>query len=111
MINGKHFHVLIGLRGCYMPDGNNLCFDLEEAHDVALWHVESERDAGHRVQGSKADGFWAIRDPEGSDYGRGSYGWRSISITACDDFDCHVDDCHVCGEFNTTVEHVKACNA
>lgn len=109
-MDAKHYHVMVGLSGCYMPDSNALCMDLDDANAAALWHVEDERDAGHKVRGSKADGCWQIRDPEGCENGRGSYGWRSISVVACDDFDCPVDDCDGCGEFWVTVEHVKGCN-
>ena len=87
-----HYHVLVGLRGCYMPDSNDVCRTLQDAFSAASWQIEGERDAGHKVQGSKRDRFWVVRDPAGIPQGRGSYGWRAIEITECNEPECLCPD-------------------
>ena len=81
-----HYHVLMGLRGGYLPDVNDVCATRADAIAQALYWVRMNLDEGSRVKGNARDGFWVIADgPSLFDDG-----WaynRCIEIVGCDD-DC-----------------------
>jgi hypothetical protein len=72
----RHFHVLVGLSGMYMPNENHVYLTRKEAEEGARWLADQFRDDGERVTGSARSGFYAIGDRE------------SIEITACDEAAC-----------------------
>lgn len=58
----KHYHVIAGLQGGYIPNTNEVWQFKGEALDAAAWIVDGYRDAEQRVVGSKRAGFWQARE-------------------------------------------------
>ncbi len=76
MAGAKHFHVLAGLRGLYMPDENRVYETRKEAEAGARSLAKMYRDEGERVRGSAKSGFYSVGENQ------------SIEIAACDAEDC-----------------------
>ena len=73
----KHYHVLCGLRGMYMPNSNDVHATRKGAESGAAWLAETYRDDGEtRVTGSARHGYYTVGDNE------------CIEITVCDAADC-----------------------
>ena len=60
----KHFHVISGLAGGYIPNTNEVYTTKREAIQGAMFHVEQYREAGERVRGSIKAGYWQARESE-----------------------------------------------
>ena len=56
----KHYHVLFGLRGGYMPDSNEVFTNKREAERYAAWLAEDSRNQGHKVEGSAKSGLYLV---------------------------------------------------
>lgn len=81
----KHYHVLAGLRGGYLPNSNEIYSSKRAAFAGARWRVASYRDEGEKVRGG--NGFWIARESESLP---GTF-WDSIEVTGpCFD-DCSED--------------------
>ena len=82
----NHYHVLQGLRGCYMPNTNDVYRTKREAQSGAAWWAENARDEGERVVGSARSGFYEVGDH------------CSIEVTDCDSEMCLCSPCGGTGE-------------
>lgn len=89
----KHYHVISGMGGGYMPNSNEVYSTKAAAQDAAKWHADEWRelivDAAadgekYRVQGNKREGYVLTRD---SPYDLGEY----IEIIECTEEGC--EDC------------------
>jgi len=60
----KHYHVIAGLRGGYLPNTNEVYTSRKDAVRGAQFHLEAYRDAGEKVLGSARSGFWIARESE-----------------------------------------------
>lgn len=60
--NTSHYHVLIGLQGCYMPDTNHVCDNYQDARDVVAWYLNREREDGVKVRTHCKGWAWTIGD-------------------------------------------------
>lgn len=59
--HGGHWHVLVGLRGCYMPDTNDVYRTRRDAERGARWWAEQCRDDGEtKVRGSARAGYYTV---------------------------------------------------
>jgi hypothetical protein len=78
----KHYHVLIGLRGLYMPNNNDVCKTKEEATECAEWWAEHFADDPETKVEKTCDDFWEVGEHE------------CIEITECNESDCleHMED-------------------
>ncbi len=56
----KHYHVLFGLQGCYMPDSNEVFTSKAEARRYAAWLAKDAREAGYKVVGSAKAGLYLV---------------------------------------------------
>ena len=74
----KHFHVLIGMCGLYMPDENHVFRTRKEAEADARWYAEQLRDQGDPVSGSARYGYFV-----GDDY--------CIAVSECTETECLQD--------------------
>jgi hypothetical protein len=72
----RHFHVLVGLCGLYMPDDNVVCETRKEAEDAARSIAKQYRDDGERVSGSAKSGYYTVGEN------------HCIEIADCDDAQC-----------------------
>lgn len=92
----KHYHVLCGMGGGYMPNTNDLCSTKRSAEDTAKWHADQWREeAWHAaecgekltIRGNKREGYVISSD---SPYDLGHY----IEIVECCEEDCseHLED-------------------
>jgi hypothetical protein len=89
----RHYHVLTGMGGGYMPDGNDFCSTRASAEDTAKWHADEWRERiatddekdpteRYRIDGNKRSGY-VIGRP-GNPHCLGHY----IEIVACQEADC-----------------------
>jgi hypothetical protein len=88
----KHWHVLIGLRGLYMPDANYAFTSRKQARQAAADFAEQEREGaeceGHESTEGPAgiatycDGSCIVTRHSADFYTIGNY--RSIEVTDCD---------------------------
>jgi hypothetical protein len=76
MANRKHYHVLQGLIGLYMPNDNVVATSRQTAQRIAGEHVRNARDDGYKVKGNAVLGFWTVGEDE------------CIEITECTVSDC-----------------------
>jgi hypothetical protein len=76
MAHAKHFHVLAGLEGMYMPNENRVYETRREAEGGARSLAQMHREEGERVTGSARSGYYTVGDH------------HSIEITDCDQADC-----------------------
>jgi hypothetical protein len=53
----KHYHVLCGLKGLYMPDSNDICTSRRQAERFAAEGARHARDCGDKVTGSAREGY------------------------------------------------------
>ena len=60
----KHYHVIAGLAGGYLPNTNDMYPTKRDALQGAMWHVEQYLDSGEKVRGSQRSGFWMARESE-----------------------------------------------
>lgn len=60
----KHYHVLMGLRGGFLPDVNDACRTMADTLACARFWIDTCREAGDSIRGS--DGFWEVR-PQGQE--------------------------------------------
>jgi hypothetical protein len=72
----RHFHVLVGLSGMYMPNENHVYLTRREAEGGARLIADRFRDDGERVTGSARSGYYAVGESE------------CIEITDCDRAEC-----------------------
>ena len=72
----RHYHVLQGLQGGYMPDSNNYHTSRRSAEADARWLARDARDSEYEVRGSAKAGLYTIGDN------------LMIEITECDEPDC-----------------------
>lgn len=99
----KHYHVLSGLNGLYVPDSNDTYKTRKDAEAGARWHKDSWRDAGFKVVGS-------VRKGHAGYFGRDTYqtGWPyRISVDECGDMQCLCE----CGELLTDEDYDGLCEA
>lgn len=71
----KHYHVTMGLRGCYMPDVNDAVSSKRDALKLAAWYAKQWNEDGssetlgemkrvaNGVYHSKHNGIWAHLEP------------------------------------------------
>jgi hypothetical protein len=71
----RHYHVLVGLRGLYMPNENHIYRTLKAAREGAAEIADFYRDQGEDVSGSASSGY-LIGENE------------SIELVRCDDARC-----------------------
>ena len=92
MARKKHYHVLVGMEGGYMPDSNYYADTRKDAVDIALEEVRRHRDQGrgYTVTGNARDGIWIFHSPYDGAHTLCTY----IEIPDCEDPDCvkHRDD-------------------
>ena len=80
----KHYHVISGLSGGYLPNSNEIYTSKRAALAGARWHIEQIRDMGEKVRGSAKYGYWESRESESLP---GVY-WDYVEVTGpCQD-DC-----------------------
>lgn len=72
----KHYHVLSGLTGGYIPNTNDYCKTRRDAEASARWLAQRMRDDEIKVSGSASAGW----------YDCGEYEY--IEITSCTEPDC-----------------------
>ena len=60
----KHYHVLQGLSGGYMPNTNEACRMLTQAREVAKWWAGVRREEGDKVYGSARIGWYDVGEHE-----------------------------------------------
>lgn len=72
----KHYHVLSGLTGGYLPNSNDVCATRREAEASARWLASTFRDDETRVSGSARDGWYNVGE------------YEYIKITECMEPDC-----------------------
>lgn len=82
----KHYHVLCGLRGMYMPDINDVYRSKRAALSGAAWWANSYREDGCEVTGSAKRGWYHVR------YEGNETAHHCIEVTDCYDRDCPDDD-------------------
>lgn len=58
----KHYHVIAGLAGGYLPNTNDVFTTKRDATRYALDLIERYRDDGERVVGNARTGYWAARE-------------------------------------------------
>lgn len=98
----RHYHVLVGLTGGYMPDSNYPCATLAEARALgsSLARDFSER-AGQRYDfkpgrydsdGNVISPFWAWHGSQRAGYWYSADGNSSVSISVCYESDCWGED-------------------
>jgi hypothetical protein len=65
----KHYHVLLGMSGGYMPDTNAVVRTRRDAEETARWYAREFRDHPElfRVTGSARDGLYVIERKEAID--------------------------------------------
>ena len=89
----KHYHVLTGMRGGYMPDDNAYCATLAEARQCAKSAADSYRDEWeddkpiYRVSGNMRDGY-EVMPRDADEHTLGYY----IQINECSEPDCSADE-------------------
>ncbi len=82
----KHYHMLMGMEGGYMPDVNHVCKTKQDASDSAQWQADQFRqdwDIKYSVTGNKRNGYYIIE--------KNTPGYRLgtiIDITICFELDC-----------------------
>ena len=76
----KHYHVLCGLRGMYMPNSNAAHATRKAAERDAAWCADDRRNDGETVTGSARSGYYTVGE------------YECIEITTCDTADCVGDD-------------------
>ena len=82
----KHYHVLTGMEGGYMPSQNSAHATKREAMDCAIWEASDYRDAGYTVVGSAKDGLYVCTPPGASAHTLNDY----IEIVECTETDCEL---------------------
>ncbi len=80
----KHYHVLIGLRGLYMPNTNHVCSTLVEARGLAKETAENFRDEDTSVRRINADYY--TFGPR-----RGGHN-ECIEVSVCDETRCRIEE-------------------
>jgi hypothetical protein len=93
----RHYHVIAGLRGGYIPNSNELASTLKDAVASARWHVDQYRENGEKVRGGvyrqpasegSTRAFWICRESESLP---GTF-WDYVEVTGpCQD-DCQDED-------------------
>ncbi len=79
----RHYHVLVGLSGGYMPNQNLGPFTSKrQAERVAAEIARIFRDQGLEVRGSAAAGYYSV----------GDFGCEYIEITRCFEPECLEDN-------------------
>ena len=88
----KHYHVLGGLRGCYMPNVNYTCETLSEARAILLDFKKQEIEDSYQMEdrsqfsitGNLRQGYYEVTNG-GNEY---------YEITDCQESDCllYLDD-------------------
>jgi hypothetical protein len=79
----KHYHVLQGMEGGYLPDDNEVYTSRRDAESAAAWAARSARDDGYTVIGSAREGLYII------DMGCTLNNY--IEITECFEPDCLIE--------------------
>jgi hypothetical protein len=84
----KHYHVIAGLQGGYIPNSNDQYPTKRDALAGAMWHVDQYRESGEKVRGSKRAGYWIARESESLP---GTF-WDYVEVTGpcfddCEDWD------------------------
>jgi len=84
----KHYHVISGLQGGYIPNSNEQWGTRAGAVRGAQRHLDDYRDAGERIIGSAKAGVWQMRESESLP---GTF-WDYIEITGpcfddCEEWD------------------------
>src|SRR5947207_14161765 len=95
----KHYHVLTGMGGGYLPNGNDICSTKQSAQDTAMDHANEWRDQiatdntvetdpveRYQITGNKRDGYWITRP--NNPHCLGYY----VEIVECHDDDCHDEE-------------------
>jgi hypothetical protein len=57
----KHYHVISGLQGGYIPNTNDVYPTKSAALDGAKWHLDAYYEADEKVIGSRKAGLWQMR--------------------------------------------------
>lgn len=60
----KHYHVIAGLRGGYIPNSNEVYTSKRDALQGARFILDGYRDAGEAIKGSARSGYWIARKSE-----------------------------------------------
>lgn len=72
----RHYHVLFGLQGGYMPESNEMFTTIREAERYAAALAQDWREQGERVKGNAQSGLYLVGD------------WWLIEITTCYEEEC-----------------------
>ena len=92
----KHYHVLHGMLGGYMPNVNEIAWTKQQAWDMAQWELRHDREQG-MVTSKVASQEWVI----GNEYvSRGGVPMYVCSISEV----CYLIDCYEHGEFTGSFE-------
>ena len=81
-LDAEHYHVLCGLRGGYLPDGNDICLTKQDAIETAKQHKEILRDSQYSILGNIRNDLCYIWGWDSSNY------HSIIEIVECADSDC-----------------------
>lgn len=85
----KHYHVLVGLEGGYMPDTNHFCKTLQEAIQCAIEEKEISLDCGMQVSGNiRHDRLYICTPSDAEAYTLNTL----IEITECAETECNEND-------------------
>jgi len=86
MARRKHYHVLMGMEGGYMPSSNSFAENRKEAVGSALEDIARHRDQGrgYTAIGSAARGLWVLHTPHEGPHTLNEY----IEIVECDEPEC-----------------------
>lgn len=60
----KHYHVLQGLAGLYMPNTNDVFKSRREAEKSSAWNASNARKEGYKVTGSARAGYYSVGEHE-----------------------------------------------
>ena len=74
----RHYHVLHGMAGLYMPNVNEVATTKQEAWNMAQWELRNDREAGRKVTKVGKQEWWIV---DGSTH------------YVCDISSCHEVDC------------------
>lgn len=76
----RHYHVLMGLSGGYMPNTNDMFSSRRAAESYAASLASEARESGEHVSGSAKSGYYSVGDTE------------CIEINDCYEDGCSEDD-------------------
>jgi hypothetical protein len=85
----KHYHVIEGMNGGYMPDSGSYATSRRSAEMSAAWSANNARNDGYAVTGSARKGWYDVMPEDSDPHTLGNY----IEIAECFESECSEDDC------------------